>query len=91
MPTVPRPSRSLTTVTGTFEAAAVTIGTVYLTTHSVTVTVVGAVTATATSAWAAWLDHRRDHDGTASGDPAIASDQHPDVPAARSGPGAGQA
>jgi hypothetical protein len=60
MPVAHRSGRDLIVATKAFNTAAATVGSLYLATNSVTVTAIGAAAATATTAWAIWLHHRRD-------------------------------
>jgi hypothetical protein len=52
---------SLAAALRAFQTVAVTVSGLYLTTHSVMVTVTGTVASTAMACWATWLLHRRRH------------------------------
>jgi hypothetical protein len=49
----------ITSTQQVINATAVTVGGIYLTTHSVSVTIVGAAASTLLNVWALWLAHRR--------------------------------
>jgi hypothetical protein len=54
-----RPGADPATATRIFGTVTVTVGTLYLTTHSVVVTAIGASAATVISAWTTWLSRSR--------------------------------
>ncbi len=50
----------VTTTEQSFTSAAVTVGSLYLATHSIVATITGTVAATAVCGWGMWLSHQRD-------------------------------
>jgi len=67
MRTVRRPGPDLTAATRMFQTATGTVGSLYLATHSVTVTAIGTCAASAVTAWATWLIRRHSPDASGRG------------------------
>src|SRR5262245_37256693 len=59
MPTTRRPARDLNAARTIFNTAPVSVGGLYLTTHSVAVTLIGTAAATALTGWTLWLPYKR--------------------------------
>ena len=55
-----RPQRDLSAARAFFSSATITVGGLYLTTHSIAVTLIGTTAATALACWALWLPHGQD-------------------------------
>lgn len=55
MQVIRRPQRDLPAARAMFNTATVTVGSLYLATHSVTVTLIGAAASTVLTCWAMWL------------------------------------
>src|SRR5947209_4289947 len=86
MRTPHRPGGDHATAT-TFSTTAVTVGSLYLTTHSVAITAIGASAATAITAWNTWLNRDKASGPCDSGtgiDEILRAD--PEVPASEGGP-----
>lgn len=70
------PVREVAVARTTFNMAAVTVGGLYLATHSVPVTIIGTLAATALTGWAMWLPRSRNKtltDGEAPATPPASS------------------
>jgi hypothetical protein len=61
MQTAHRPQRDLAAVRSIFSSASITVGSLYLTTHSIAVTLVGTTAATALACWTLRLLRGQDH------------------------------
>jgi hypothetical protein len=55
-----RPQRDLAGARAIFSSATITVGGLYLSTHSIIVTVIGTLAATALACWAMWLPRGED-------------------------------
>jgi hypothetical protein len=55
-----RPQRDLAAARSIFSSATITVGGLYLTTHSIAVTLIGTTAATALACWALWLPRGQD-------------------------------
>jgi hypothetical protein len=64
-----RPEPSLTTAQRTFHTVVVAVGGLYIATHSVVVTAIGTIAATALACWAPWLVQHRLRSVAATGQP----------------------
>jgi hypothetical protein len=60
MPQEQRSRRGPITVQHIFNTATVTVGGLYLSTHSVVVTITGTIAATALTGWSIWVSSRRE-------------------------------
>ena len=60
MQTTRRSGVDLTTPQKTFNTATITVGGLYLATHSVAVTLIGTAAASLLTCWILWLSHKRE-------------------------------